>query len=110
MKIPSQQTLRILSASLVVLALVWQHIQATRLGYQVEGSRRQAQALKARIASLRAELESSLSPAQLALRARSRLGMQPASPEFLRFLDPSPLPSVRETLLGRLLSWTLRNT
>ncbi|OGR84097.1 MAG: hypothetical protein A3J74_08740 [Elusimicrobia bacterium RIFCSPHIGHO2_02_FULL_57_9] len=68
--------------------MVWQHIQATRLGYAVENSRRQARILKSRIGSLQMELETSLSPAQLTLRAGS-LGMVPAPPQSLRILGAS---------------------
>lgn len=104
---PSRRTLKILSGGLLVLALVWQHTQATRLGYQVELSRGQAHILRGRISSLRMELETSLSPGQLALRARSKLGMFPAAPESLRILGQSPAAAPQETLLGRLLpkSW-----
>lgn len=82
----TKPTSRILAASLLVLALAWQHIQATRLGYQVERSRREAQLLKGQNASLAMELESRLSPARVSVRAKERLGMFPAPPESLRIL------------------------
>ena len=106
---PSSRTIKIASASLLVLALVWEHIQATRLGYEVEAARRQSQTTKGRIAALQMELETSLSPAQLARRAGSRLSMLPPSPESLRVLPDVPAASPQGTLLGRLLPRSLRS-
>ncbi len=97
----SSRTLKIVGASLVLLALVWQHIEATRLGYRVEKQRHEAQLLRARIAAIDIELETSVSPAQLASRARSRLGMYPAPPESLRILADGP-DARREGFLTRL--------
>lgn len=100
----SNRTLKIVAASLLVLSMVWQHIQATRLGYEVEKTRRQVHRLRGRIGALQMELQTSVSPAQLASQARSRLGMFPAGPESLRVLD-SPEASRRDdTFLARLFS------
>ena len=106
---PSQRTLRIVSVSIVVLAMAWQQIEATRLGYRVESSRRQLRALKGRIALMQIELETSLSPAQLAAQARTRLGMQPASPETIRILDGGAILRARDSFFSRLLSRTWRS-
>ena len=109
MDLTQKRTFKIAAASLIALALVWQHVQATRLGYQVEQSRREANLLKGRIAALRMELASNLSPAQLAQTAKSRLGMFPVSPETLRFLDrPAPEPPAR-TLLSRWIAKSWRS-
>jgi hypothetical protein len=99
--------LKIISASLLILALAWQHIQAMRLGYEVEKSRRQAHFARGRIGSLQMEMERSLSPSQMALHAKTQLGMFPAAPESLRLLEPAGPSSLQRTLLGRLLpkSW-----
>src|SRR5215472_16006297 len=107
MDTPAGRNLRIVSVSLVILALVWQHIQATRLGYEVERSRRETQALKGRVAAARMELETVHSPSHLAQQAKARLGMFPASPEALRVLPESAIPAPRPTLLGRFFgrSW-----
>jgi hypothetical protein len=94
---------RIAGASLFILALAWQHIEATRLGYAVEKSRRQAHVVRGRIAELQMELETSLSPAQLASCARGRLGMIPASPEALRVLTETASPA-QQSLLSRFLA------
>jgi hypothetical protein len=99
---PSNRTVRIVTASLLVLGLVWQHVQATRLGYELESSRRQADSTRGRIAALRMDLETCLSPAQLALHARTKLGMFPGAPESLRHLSAEPFTGPGETLLGRL--------
>jgi hypothetical protein len=101
----TSRTLKIVYAALFVLALAWQQIEATRLGYAVEKSRKQEHILRGRIGAVQLELERSLSPSQLALQARSRLGMQPASPDALRILGdgaeaPAELPFFR-----RLMSW-----
>ena len=107
MRTPSKRTFQIVSISLLLLALVWQHIEATRLGYEAERSRRQASLLRGKIGCLRMDMETSIAPAQLALKAKTKLGMLPAGPESLRILGgESPAPA-KETLLGRLFpkSW-----
>ena len=103
------RTLKIAAASLFVLGLVWQHVQATRLGYAVEQARRQSGILKGSIATLEMQRESALSPAELAQAARSRLGMFPVAPESLRFLDQGRPRLPEQTLLGRWIarSWRL---
>ena len=101
---PSKRTLRIVLASLGVLVLAWQQIEATRIGYQVESARKRARGLESRLSALRMELQCDLSPAQLALQARTRLGMQPASPEKLRVLDARSAAPLHDSLLSRLLS------
>ncbi len=90
---PARRPAKIIAASLLILAMVWQHIQATRLGYAVENSRRETQRLKGRIGTLEMSLQTSLSPARLAAQAKDRLGMYPASPDALRILDDGDAPS-----------------
>ena len=75
----------------LLVFLCWQHVQAVRLGYRVESARRAARAARGRVADLRLELDSRLSPAALAARAESRLGMVPADPAALRTLSSTPL-------------------
>lgn len=82
----SQRTLRIVLGGFFVLAVVWQNVQATKLGYEVEKTRRQLNSLKGRTASSQIELQRNLTPAQLAFKARTKLGMFPALPESLRIL------------------------
>ena len=101
----SKNALRIAGVALFVLALAWQQIEATRLGYAVEKSRRQEHILRGRIGAIQLELERSLSPAQLASQARARLGMQPASPDALRILGEGSEAPAQVTFLRRLLSW-----
>ena len=98
---PQKRTAKIIGASFLVLFLVWQHIQATRLGYEVERSRRETNVIKGRIATLEMELETSLAPAQLAAAAKSRLGMSPATPDALRFIGQPAQARQEETLLSR---------
>lgn len=79
------------------LFLCWQHVQATRIGYRVEATRRTARALRSRVADLRLKLDETMAPAALAARANTKLGMIPASPEALRSLsghdaEPGLLP------------------
>lgn len=100
---PSKRTLRIVVASLGVLALAWQQIEATRLGYRVEAARKNVTSLQGRLGALQMDLQTSLSPAQLAQQARTRLGMQPASPDSLRILQGGAAPA-RDSFLSRLLS------
>ncbi len=81
----------------LLLFLCWQHVQATRIGYQVEASRRRAREARSRVADLRLKMDETLSPAALAARAGSRLGMVPADPNSLRTLggaaaEPGLLP------------------
>ncbi len=69
------------------LFLCWQHVQATRIGYQVESTRREARARRSRVADLRLRVDETLAPAALAARAHTKLGMVPASPNSLRSLS-----------------------
>ncbi len=71
----------------LLLFLCWQHIQATRIGYRVEATRREARALRSRVADLRLKLDETMAPAALAARANIKLGMIPASPQALRSLS-----------------------
>jgi len=85
---------RFAGAGALVLFLCWQHVQATRLGYQVESARRETMERRGRVAAMRVELDERLSPEQVAARA-ARLGFVPAAPEALRRLpetrDAAPL-------------------
>lgn len=99
----SARTLKIFVGSVLLLALVWQQIEATRLGYRVEKARHEAQLLRARIGAVQMELETGSSPAQLAAQARARLGMYPAPPEALRILAEAP-DARRVGFLSRLLA------
>lgn len=110
---PPKRTVKIVAASLVVLTLVWQRVQATRLGYAVERTRREAAVLKGRVGTLQRELQTSLSPAELAWLAQTKLGMSPAGPESLRIMEKPTLERPEGTLLGRWLPRArgrLRNT
>ena len=69
------------------LFLCWQHVQATRIGYRVESTRREARVLRSRVADLRLKVDETLAPGALAARAGSKLGMIPASPSSLRLLS-----------------------
>jgi len=89
---------RFAGAGALVLFLCWQHVQATRLGYQVEAARKNARRTGARVAALRVELDSRLSPGEVASRA-ARLGLVPVAPDALRRL-PGSRPSA-DGLLGR---------
>lgn len=100
----SNRTIKIMAASLLILSLVWQHIQATRLGYEVENTRRQAHRLRGRIGALQMELQKSVSPALIASQARARLGMFPAGPESLRIMDGPEASRAGATFFARLLS------
>jgi len=83
---------RFTGAGALVLFLCWQHVQATRLGYQVEASRKDALRVGARVATLRVELEERLSPAEVSVRA-ARLGLVPVAPDALRRLPEQRLSS-----------------
>ena len=69
------------------LFLCWQHVQATRIGYKVESTRREARALRSRVADLRLKVDETMAPAALAARANTKLGMIPATPDALRLLS-----------------------
>lgn len=90
-----------MAASLVVLGLAWQQVQATRLGYQVEKARRAEQLLRGRLGALQMKLETDLSPAQLANQAKA-LGMIQAGPESLRVLGAGAACAARSNFLSRL--------
>jgi hypothetical protein len=95
---------RFAGAGALVLFLCWQHVQATRLGYQVESARKDAVERRGRVAALRVELDSRLSPEQVAARA-AKLGLIPAAPDALRRL-PERAPSASVGPLSRL--WARR--
>ena len=71
----------------LLLFLCWQHVQATRIGYRVEVTRRTERALRSRVADLRLKVDETISPAALAARANTKLGMIPATPDSLRSLS-----------------------
>jgi len=71
----------------LLLFLCWQHVQATRIGYRVETTRREARALRSRVADLRLKVDETMAPAALAARANTKLGMIPATPDSLRSLS-----------------------
>ena len=93
----------IAAGAFFLMAMVWQHVQATRLGYQVEKARQKILAMRCANGALRMQLESQLSPVNLSLQARGRLGMSLASPGDLRSLD-GPAAAARTGLLQRLIS------
>jgi len=76
--------------------LIWEQVQATRLGYQVSRRRAQLRRRLDRTAYLRLELARIQAPARLAAEARRRLGMAQAGPESLVFLESS-VPRLRLT-------------
>ena len=84
----------------LLLFLCWQHVQATRIGYEVESTRRQARAIRSRVADLRLRVDETMAPAALAARATSKLGMVPVTPDSLRSL--SGLSEGKLGLLPRL--------
>jgi hypothetical protein len=86
MKIGAKPAMRFAGAGALVMFLCWQHVQATRLGYQVESARKLALERRGRVATLRVELDELLSPEQVSVRA-ARLGLVPAAPEALRRLS-----------------------
>jgi hypothetical protein len=91
-----------------MFGLVWQHVQATRLGYQVERSRRHILALRAANGELQMELETALAPARLSSEARGRMGMAWAAPESVRLLVPASTGERHRGLIGRLIARTWR--
>lgn len=74
------------AAGTLVFLFVWQQVQATRLGFELDGARRAVQEAKARNAYLRLELERRTAPAELASLAREKLGMLPPHPESVVLL------------------------
>lgn len=79
----------------VVLTLIWQQIQSTRLGYRVEQARAAAQAQENLNAYLRMELSQAKSPARLMEQARRRLKMDRPAPSAIIVLtaDKQPAPT-----------------
>ncbi len=82
-----RRVVRFAGLGALFLFLCWQHVQATRIGYRVESTRREARALRSRVADLRLRVDETLAPAALAARAGSKLGMVPAAPSALRSLS-----------------------
>ena len=101
---------KLAAAGLFLTAVVWQHVEATRLGYQVERSRKQISTLRCAQGALQTELEDLLSPYNLSAQAHGRLGMVLVSPASLRRLDDDTMTAqARPGLLRRLLSRTRRD-
>ena len=98
----SKATRYVLFGGLLVLGLAWQHVQAVKLGYEVEKARRQLRLLQGRTGAVQIQLEKSLSPAQLASRAKS-LGLHPPAPSAVRLLDGAQ-PALTRTWYSRLLT------
>ncbi|HAM36014.1 MAG TPA: hypothetical protein DEB40_11165 [Elusimicrobia bacterium] len=96
------------AAALLLLGLVCQQIQATRLGYQVEKARHRIQNLRCANATLQMELETLLSPAHVCAQARERLGMTLANPESMRVLGQNNSSLPDWGFLRRLISRTRR--
>ncbi|MDD5628587.1 MAG: hypothetical protein PHU21_05955 [Elusimicrobia bacterium] len=91
-----------------LMAIVWQHVQATRLGYRVESARQQILLMRCSNGALRMRLEALLAPANLSAQARGRLGMSLAAPQSLRSLDGPTGAAAPAGLLQRLISRTHR--
>lgn len=101
-----KKTGKIVVGGILVLVLVWQHVQATKIGYEVEKSREQVHRLEGRVSAGRLELEKSLAPAQLALTAKMRLGMLPVAPASLRLLGGPASDAQRSNWFAHLVqSW-----
>ena len=85
----------------LVLVLIWEQVQSTRLGYKVEQSRGAVQQQENLNAYLRLELQRWKSPARLMDQAKRRLKMDVPAPSAVVVLsDP---PQVRESgFLARL--------
>jgi len=83
------------------MALAWEHIEATRLGYEVESSRRQEQSLQSSIGSLKMRLETNVSCGRLT-QAAKRIGMLPAPPAALRVLDSLPDINSKQSAWSRI--------
>lgn len=104
MKIASNRSVKAAGLVALVLLIVWQHVQAVKLGYAVEKARRQERVLRGQIAERELELERSLSPVTLAAHARVKLGMVPAIPESLRILGAPPKNPEEQGWVARFLS------
>ena len=98
----------LVTTALFLMALVWQHVEATRLGYRVESARQHILAMRCSNGALRMQLETILSPASLSAQARGRLGMSLATPQSFRSLDGPTATTSRTGLLQRLISRTRR--
>ncbi len=96
--------MKVAAALLFVTAMVWQHIQAIRLGYQLDKSRQHLLTLRCSYGMLQGDIETLLSPANLSLQARSRLGMSLGSLDSLRVLAKDPAENPCSGIFQRLLS------
>jgi len=76
----------------LVLVLIWEQVQSTRLGYRVEQSRGTVQTQENLNASLRTELQRWQSPARLMEQAKRRLKMDPPAPASIVLLTEPVQP------------------
>ncbi|MGH9533308.1 MAG: cell division protein FtsL [Terriglobales bacterium] len=92
-----EQRLLLAAVSAVCLLLfgyAWQNFQSLRLGYQVEGVRRQQAGLRQWNRELRLEQAALRDPIRIYALAHQRLGLQSAQPgQWVRLTQP-PVPAV----------------
>ena len=76
----------------LVLVLIWEQVQSTRLGYRVEHSRGVVQTQENLNAYLRTELQRWQSPARLMEQAKRRLKMDSPAPSSIVVLPDGSQP------------------
>ncbi len=105
---PLRRTLTLILGAAALSFVVWQHVEATRVGYEVESRRETVRRLRNGNLERRLAVERASSPAEIAGLARSRLRMVPGAPEAVKVLgrrDPSAGPSGEASGAPRRL-WT----
>jgi hypothetical protein len=105
---PRRRAHYLIAVGMYLTALVWQHVEATRLGYRVESARQKILAMRCANGAQRMQLEAILAPSNLSAQARGRLGMTLAEPQSLRSLDGPSATASRTNLLQRLILLTRR--
>lgn len=91
--------------ALVGMALIWQHVQATLLGYKIEKLREEMRTQKALNAYLKADLAGRLSPSQFLAEAERRLQMKEPEPGSIIYLEgPAAKPVLSDGSLWSRIS------
>jgi len=70
-----------------LLLCVWESVQATKLGYQVEDAKRQIKSLRTSNDYLRQRISEAVSPSELVATAEKKLGMIYPEPEHIILLE-----------------------
>ncbi len=89
---PRRKLATIAGLAVPLFLFLWEQVQATRLGYEVNLTQTELRHARERVAYLRLELDRLDAPESVAAQARRRLGMAAPTPESVVVLGAPRLP------------------